>query len=217
MSLTLRIERHNYRDGMPVLVEVDLEVDHGETLAVMGPSGSGKTTLLGIMGLLQPPSVGEVVLDGHKIPTRGRFRTRLRASEFAWVFQTVNVLGRRTSLDNVSLGQLPRLMLRRQADALARSALESVGLGHLEARLAHGLSGGELQRVCIARALVGAPRFILADEPTGQLDRSTSHGVIEALLTARRDETSIVIATHDLGVARRCQRIVQLRDSRLIE
>lgn len=200
-----------------MLAAIDLAIDDGETVGLVGPSGSGKTTLLSIIGLLQIPSLGEVRLDGDAIASHGRARSMLRAAEFAWIFQTVNVLGRRSSLDNVALGQLPKMMNRRDANMYASIALDRVGLGALKARQARLLSGGELQRVCIARAMAANPRFVFADEPTGQLDRSTSEVVIDALLSARPANTSIVLATHDPDVARRCDRVLELRDARVVE
>lgn len=217
MSLRVVLERHVYPDGQPVLRNLDLEIRDGESVALTGPSGSGKTTLLSVLGLLQVPSAGQVLLDDQPVPTRGTSRRVLQATQFAWVFQTVNVLGRRTSLDNVTLGQLPRSVTRSRADIRSANALELVGLGNVRKRPAHSLSGGELQRVCIARAIAARARYIMADEPTGQLDRATSEVVADALFNIPLLRSSLVIATHDPNLARRCDRVFEIRDARLRE
>lgn len=213
VGLELRDISHRYGAGRPeVLRGVSLTLEPGESVALMGPSGSGKTTLLTVLGLLVTPSSGELVLDGRSLRGRGFQLARLRAELFGWVFQSVNVLGRRTALDNASLGLLARGAPLAEARRAAAEALEAVGVGAYAERPVHTLSGGELQRVCIARALAARPRFILADEPTGQLDRANTEGVIEALVNNRPPGTSVVIATHDPLVASHCDRVVRLVD-----
>ncbi|HHC08740.1 MAG TPA: ABC transporter ATP-binding protein [Actinobacteria bacterium] len=207
--------RHRYGRGPWVLDGVDLTVESGEAVAVMGPSGSGKTTLLSILGLLTAPTDGEVLVAGE--PAGTRRRGRLRAEWFTWVFQTVNVLGHRSALDNAALGLLARGVPRPVASRRAREALAAVGLASRADAPVVELSGGELQRVCIARATAAAPRVILADEPTGQLDHATSLTVLDALWAARRPETALVVATHDPEVAGRCDRVLGLVDGRLTE
>ncbi len=207
---------HRYGSGPWVLEGLDLEVAAGEAVAVMGPSGSGKTTLLSIVGLLTEPTRGRVRLGGVPVP-RSRRRDRLRAGWFAWVFQTVNVLGHRTAEDNTALGLLARGVPREEATRQARAALGQVGLAERAGSPVVDLSGGELQRVCIARAVAAAPKVVLADEPTGQLDHATSVRVLDALWAARRPDTALVVATHDPQVAERCGRILRLVDGRLIE
>ena len=216
MSLAVVDVGHRYSArSAPVLAGVSMTIAAGESVALMGPSGSGKTTLLGILGLLFVPSEGSLLLDGSPVP--GRRRTALRAGAFAWVFQGTNVLPRRTALDNAALGLLARGASQREAEAAAHEALAAVGVGHLAAKPANTLSGGELQRVCVARAIAARPRFILADEPTGQLDHANTEGVIEALVANRSIGTAVVIATHDPEVAAHCDRIVRLRDGRIVE
>ncbi|MBI2766363.1 MAG: ATP-binding cassette domain-containing protein [Chloroflexi bacterium] len=180
-------------------------------VALMGPSGSGKTTLLSILGMLTIPTAGTVLLDGQP-PLRARGRTRLRAELFSWVFQGVNVLPRRSAVDNAALGLLARGMRYSQSMGTALAALEVVGLHGLADRRIDTLSGGEVQRVCIARALATRPRYILADEPTGQLDRANTAVAIDALVGRRPRGTAVVIATHDPFVAGHCDVVVQLVD-----
>ncbi|GAB4338742.1 MAG: hypothetical protein Kow0010_27080 [Dehalococcoidia bacterium] len=141
---------------------------------------------------------------------------RLRAQLFGWVFQTVNVLGRRSAKDNAMLGLLARGADRASAETAARDALGRVGLSGFESRLACSLSGGELQRLCIARALATRPRYLLADEPTGQLDRATTEEVTEALLSRPDPQSTIIVVTHDLRVAARCDLVLGIRDGRIM-
>jgi ABC-type lipoprotein export system ATPase subunit len=215
-ALELRGVSHTYGAGLPaVLRGLSLTINPGEAVALMGPSGSGKTTVLTILGLLVTPSEGQVLLDGGPLPRRGPSLARLRAREFGWVFQSVNVLPRRSALDNAALALLIRGDSPRAARREAASALEAVGIGGLAAQPVHTLSGGELQRVCIARALAARSRFILADEPTAQLDRANTEGVIEALVNNRPPGTALVVATHDPEVASRCDRTLRLVDGAL--
>ncbi|MGE0598904.1 MAG: ABC transporter ATP-binding protein [Dehalococcoidia bacterium] len=211
MPLTLRNVSHRYRSDLPWVVrDVDIEVGDGESVALMGPSGSGKTTLLSILGLLTQPAEGEVLLDGAHIG--GRAANDLRTTQFSWVFQTANALLRRTALENAALQLLARGSRPEVARRTAIVELDRVGVGHLAQRPARLLSGGELQRVCIARALAAAPRWILADEPTGQLDHATTLEVSQALIEQRPIGTAVIIATHDPEVAARCERTIRVVD-----
>ncbi|NOY55365.1 MAG: ABC transporter ATP-binding protein [Actinobacteria bacterium] len=215
MSLAVRDVTHTYRTSAgPVLRDVSLELGDGETAAIMGPSGSGKTTLLSILGLLMPPTSGDVLLDGESIPG-GRVRRGLRSRDFAWVSQTTNVLARRSVRDNAALALLGQGAQRTPAYVEAEKSLVMVGLSGLSHRTVQTLSGGELQRVCIARALCGRPRFILADEPSGQLDSATTSRVLDALLAAREQGSALIVATHDPEVAERMDRVIELRDGEL--
>ena len=212
-ALEIRGAWHRYGARRPwVLRDVTLAIEPGEAVALMGPSGSGKTTLLSILGLLAAPSEGAVLLDGRPLPRRGRGVAHFRAQLFAWVFQTVNVLPHRTAIDNAALGLLARGTGLREAREAASAALERVAMGALGGQAVHTLSGGELQRVCIARALAARPRFILADEPTAQLDRANALAVVEALAGNRPAGTAIVLATHDPLVASSCDRVIRLVD-----
>jgi ABC-type lipoprotein export system ATPase subunit len=216
-GLTLEGIAHRYWRGPLVLDGIDATFRAGETVALMGPSGSGKTTMLSICGLLTQPTSGTVSIDGEPVSTRGKDRDRLRAELFSWVFQTVNVLGTRSARDNTSLGLLARGIPRPEASRASDVALRAVGLAQRAADRVNDLSGGELQRVCIARAMAAAPRFVLADEPTGQLDRTTSDLVLDALWAARDPGTTLIIATHDPTVARRCDTIINLVDGTIQE
>lgn len=217
MSLTLRAVRHRYSDRHPwVLQGVDLEIADGSSVALMGPSGSGKTTLLSVLGLLTRPTEGEVAIDGQPVSTGSRGAGQIRAGQFSWVFQTANALLRRTAIENASLQLLARGEGRRTAERVALEELERVGVGALAGRRCRLLSGGELQRVCIARALAAAPRWILADEPTGQLDHGTTLDVVDALIDGRPVGTSVIIATHDAEVAARCGRTIRLLDGAIL-
>jgi len=195
---------------------VDLVVEPGEFVAVMGPSGSGKTTLLEILGCLSRPTRGGYWLAGSPadaIDSDGL--ARLRCSEIGFVFQSFNLLPRLTALENVELPLVYRGVGRRERVERASAALEHVGLGGRLRHLPSELSGGERQRVAIARALVNRPSFILADEPTGNLDTRTGAEIME-LLSALNDEgTTVVLVTHDLGIGARARRRLHIRDGRV--
>ncbi len=217
MVPVLRLEGvyHRYGDGPKVLVDVNLDVWAGRPIALMGPSGSGKTTLLQVAGLLTRPSLGTVIVEGDPVPRKGSRRDELRRGRFSWVFQTVNVLGHRTVADNVALPLLARGASRLATRQPVGEALAAVGLANRANERAVNLSGGELQRVCIARAIAAQPRCILADEPTGQLDRSTSTQVLDALWAVLDSHTALVVATHDPVVAARCDDIATISDGRI--
>jgi ABC-type lipoprotein export system ATPase subunit len=217
MPLTLSDVSHRYGSNRWILEDVSVTILEGESVALLGPSGSGKTTLLSIIGLLLRPTAGQLCIDGQQPPTGERAISRLRAAKYAWVFQSSNALGRRSAIDNASLGLLAKGSTRRQAEIKARNALSAVGLSGHGDQPANQLSGGELQRMCIARAMASEPRYLLADEPTGQLDQHTSSEVLDALWAACGSDTALLIATHDAGAANRCDRIVRLENGRLVE
>ncbi len=214
MPLELRGLSHRYSTSSPpVLRDLSFVFPEDHSIAVVGPSGSGKTTLLAIAGLLTTPGEGQVCIDG--VPVQGRQAAELRTQLFGWVFQTVNVLGGRSVEDNAMLGLLARGVGEDGAREAALAALSTVGLGELGKRTANSLSGGELQRLCIARAVAAGPRFLLADEPTGQLDRATTDRVARALIEGRPKGTTLIMVTHDPRVAAQCDLTLALQDGQL--
>ncbi len=216
MSLTAIDISHQYNiTDRPVLENVTVRIEDGESVALLGPSGSGKSTLLGILGLLHTPSAGDVAVDDITVTTDRSAIHALR-SDMGWVLQGSNLLGRRTALDNVVLTLLAKGISRTDAEPTATELLQRVGLGHRINTPVRLLSGGEAQRVSIARAFLSQPRWVLADEPTGQLDHATTNDIINAVLEARSATTSLIVATHDHRLAERCDRVFEIIDGHLV-
>ncbi|HZM76878.1 MAG TPA: ABC transporter ATP-binding protein [Candidatus Limnocylindrales bacterium] len=196
----------------------DLDIMPGEYVTVVGPSGSGKSTLLNIAGMLDHPSEGTYELDGIDVgPLGERSRTAIRGQRIGFVFQSFHLMPFRTALDNVARSQLYRGARRRQRIAAARQALGDVGVGHRADAIANTLSGGEKQRVAIARAVVHHPSLLLCDEPTGNLDGETGAGILELLDELHGAGMTLVMITHDPGVAGRGKRTITLRDGQLYD
>ena len=199
------------------LDEVTLSLQAGSLAAVMGPSGSGKSTLLHVLGAMDKPDAGAVVVAGTDLTAMSRSELVDYRRRVGFVFQRFHLLPALTALDNVAVPLLPyRTAFDKRARA--RKLLESVGLAGRDDALPAELSGGQQQRVAIARALVVDPFLLLADEPTGNLDSQTGEEVLDLLVQIRRERgTSVVVATHDIVVASRCDRIVRLLDGKVVE
>jgi putative ABC transport system ATP-binding protein len=214
--------RRTYKlDGIevPALRGVSLRIGEGEYVAVTGPSGSGKSTLMHLLGCLDRPTGGRLLIGGRDIARLGDAElAQLRNSEIGFVFQSFHLLPRTTARDNVALPLVYRGVGRAERRRRAIAALEAVNLGH---RLGHRptqLSGGEQQRVAIARALVGEPRILLADEPTGNLDSAHGEEVLAILERLNRERgVAVVMVTHDADVAARAHRLVRIKDGLIVE
>jgi putative ABC transport system ATP-binding protein len=199
------------------LGHLDLRVDEGEFVAVMGPSGSGKTTLLNCLSGLDDIDGGRVLLDGVSIHEMvDADRTRLRAATMGFVFQQFNLIGVLSAVENVELPLLFTGVKPREARRRAMEMLERIGLGERFTHRPNELSGGEQQRVTIARALVARPRLIWADEPTGALDTETADLIVKLLVELHHEGLTVVMVTHDSEVAAAAPRLVRMRDGAVV-
>ncbi len=205
-----------YRRGAETLRALDhasFSVAHGEYLAVIGPSGAGKTTLLNLIGCMDTPTSGRLEIEGREVSTLGEGeRTRLRRNRLGFVFQHFGLIATLTVEENVSL---PLLFSRRSDSAWVSTLLGKVGLDQRRGHRPHQLSGGEMQRVAIARALVSRPAFLLADEPTGNLDSASGDSVIRLFQQLNREGLTVIVVTHNPALAAAASRRLHLRDGRL--
>jgi putative ABC transport system ATP-binding protein len=219
IQLTDVVKRFDGKRQVTALDHLSVRIDTGEMVAIVGPSGSGKSTLLNLVGCLDRPTSGEIVIDGRRIADLSdRELTIVRRDKIGFVFQFFNLLATLTAAENVALPLHLRGWPRTKAVDRAREILDLVGLDQRVDHLSEELSGGERQRVAIARALAGAPPILLGDEPTGNLDTRTGADILALLQDLhQRLGVTVVLVTHDPQVAGSCSRVVHLRDGRVIE
>ena len=204
---------------VPVLKGVSLEIDNGEMVALMGASGSGKTTLMNLLGCLDRPTSGEYWLSGEEVAyLTPQQRADVRNRKIGFVFQSFNLLPRTSALENVMmpLDYSQRLIGEKEKLERAKRLLELVGLGHRMDHHPGQMSGGQQQRVAIARSLINNPPLLLADEPTGNLDSTTTEEILQTFKQLNKEEgLTIVVVTHEPDVGRHCSRIIRMRDGRI--
>lgn len=221
MMLELRNICKTYNQGkldVPVLKDISLTVEEGEYVAIMGPSGSGKTTLMNIIGCLDSPSSGNYLLEGKDISQSSDSKlSDVRLHSIGFVFQSFYLLSRQSALENVALPLLYAGVRRKERLEIARKALERVGLGERVNFKPTQLSGGQCQRVAIARAIVNNPKVLLADEPTGALDTKSGEQIMEIFQKLNDEGVTIVMITHEPEIAAHAQRVLHIRDGRLLE
>lgn len=201
-----------------VLKNINIQINTGECVAIMGKSGSGKSTLMHILACLDEPTSGSVLFEGKEFSGLNEAkRNRLRNEKFGFVFQQFFLNGRDTVFDNVALPMMIRGSTQSDLKENAMESLRAVGLDDKAKKSAKDLSGGEKQRVCIARALVGNPNVIFADEPTGNLDSVTGETVENLLLRLNKEKgITLIIVTHDEDLANKCERIIEIKDGEII-
>ena len=209
--LTDEVETH-------ALAEISLEIRQGEFVCIAGPSGCGKSTFLSILGLLDSPTEGSYILNGHAVANLdfGQ-RARIRNREVGFIFQSFNLIGDLTVFENVELPLTYRGMSSTERKKRVQEALEKVGMGHRTRHYPAQLSGGQQQRVAVARALGGKPSILLADEPTGNLDSRNGEAVMQLLGELHREGATICMVTHDPRFEKHAERIVHLFDGRIVE
>jgi putative ABC transport system ATP-binding protein len=216
VGLTEVTKTYDVGGVVEALSDVSLALTEGSYTAVMGPSGSGKSTLLNLIGALDTPTAGRVVVDGRDVGTATEAeRAGLRGTAIGFVFQTFNLLPRLTAVENVALPLVFDGVARAERTARARELLADVGLGDRTDHLPTELSGGQRQRVAIARALVADPALVLADEPTGNVDTETGSRVLDIFDDLHARGNTLLLVTHERHVAERAERIVHVRDGRL--
>ena len=205
-------------ENVHALRGVSFEAKTGEVTAIVGPSGCGKSTLLYLLGLLDRPDEGEILLDNKSVSQASdQVRTELRNKNLGFVFQFHFLIKELTACENVSMPLFKAGIERKEANKRAMSVLEKLGMGDKTERFANKLSGGEQQRVAIARAMVNSPSLLLADEPTGNLDSENSKKVFQLLLRfAREESTAVILVTHNPEIAEKCDRILRMKDGQIV-
>jgi putative ABC transport system ATP-binding protein len=205
-------------NSLHVLKGINFSVENGELVAIMGSSGSGKSTLLNILGMLDEADSGEYTLDGVPIKNLNETKAANYRNKFlGFVFQSFNLINYKNAMENVALPLYYQRMPRKQRQEKALKYLEQVGLKEWATHLPSELSGGQKQRVAIARAMAAEPKVLLADEPTGALDSTTSYEVMELIQKINDEGNTILIVTHEVDIANMCKRIVHLKDGVIIE
>ena len=200
-----------------VLKNISLQINKGEFLSIIGPSGSGKSTLMYLLGLLDVPTTGTIYINGQKTKDISeKDRAKLRNREIGFVFQTYNLLPRTSALANVMLPLNYSNVSRDERKSKAMKLLKDVGLSHRISSFPSQLSGGEQQRVAIARSLICGPSIILADEPTGNLDTKTGEQIINIISQLNKQGKTIVLVTHDNNIAKKTNRIVTIKDGQVL-
>jgi putative ABC transport system ATP-binding protein len=211
----------SYRIGseeLEVLKNINLEIKKGEFVSIMGPSGSGKSTMMNLIGLLDRPTSGELIINGkHASRMKDNELSHLRGKEIGFIFQSFNLMGRMTALKNVELPMISQNKPRSQRINIAQTHLEEVGLSNRMTHRPNELSGGQRQRVAIARALVNDPAILLADEPTGNLDIKTGDEIMALFKQLNAEGRTIVIVTHNPEIAASTHRIINLLDGKITD
>lgn len=218
-AITLEHVNRTYRTGtteVRALDDLTLQLPTGIAAAIMGASGSGKSTLLHLLGAMDTPTTGTITVNGTHVETLDARQAPLYRQRIGFVFQRFHLLPALSALDNILMPLLPHHPHRRHAEHKARQLLERVGLPDRAQATPAELSGGEQQRIAIARALIGDPILILADEPTGNLDATTGHNIFSLLLQLHTEQTTtLLVATHDPAIAARCDTTIHLTDGHL--
>ena len=209
---------NKHYSALHVLQDINLRVAKGEVLVVIGPSGSGKSTLCRTINRLETIDDGSITIDGKELPKEGKDLANLRA-DVGMVFQSFNLFAHKTILENVTLGPIKvKGMSKADAEKLALSLLERVGVGHQAAKLPAQLSGGQQQRVAIARALAMKPKVMLFDEPTSALDPEMINEVLDVMVELAKDGMTMVVVTHEMGFARKAaDRVIFMADGQIVE
>ena len=217
-NITKRYNSSDGTDATYVLKDVTLQVAAGESVAIIGPSGSGKSTLLNIIGALDHPTSGRVLLDGKDISQLAEKElATIRNTEIGFIFQLHHLLPQYTVLENVLVPTLVNRKRSENSEVAARRLLERVGLADRLSYRPGRLSGGERQRVAVVRALINSPKLLLADEPTGSLDRAAADNLAQLLVELNREEdVTLILVTHSLDLTERMTRVLELRDGTLV-